>query len=407
MNKVLIANDEHNAILVLSDGKYFLGSGIGRTGITSGEICFNTSMTGYQEILTDPSYAEQIITFTFPHIGNVGCNAADMECDTIFCKGLIISEKITQASNYRATMAFNDWLLKYNMCGICNIDTRELTRYIRQHGAEGALIYHAVHGEKIDIGELQQKATSVSGLDGVDLSVLVSTDTSYEYCLPKAAFQYHNPHNMGFNRTKSRDSSINGGVTRLRVVVIDYGTKQSMLDCLSKRGCDITVVSAQACFEDIRVLNPDGVFLSNGPGDPYATYSLIKDVLQQIINSGIPVFGVCLGHQLLAIVFNLKTIKMHQGHRGSNHPVKNLRTGRVEITSQNHGFCVEVDANHHHENIEITHISLFDRTIEGIEVLDRPIFSVQYHPEASPGPMDSDYLFDKFVANMQAYKEKI
>jgi carbamoyl-phosphate synthase small subunit len=391
----IIADEFHNAVLVLSDGKYFLGHGIGITGFTTGEICFNTGLTGYQETLTDPSYANQIITFTFPHIGNVGCNDNDKESSRVFCRGIVIGNDITNPSNYRSTASLKKWLQEHKILGITNIDTRELTRYIGKHGALGALILHAKMGEEIDIPNLQQQVSSIPSLDGVELTSLVSTP------------QIYSTMRSGFSLKTNKYDYINKSTERFQVVVIDYGVKMSQLDCLVMSGCDITVVPSTTNFKAIKALNPDGIFLSNGPGDPAETYKLIGSTIKALIAANIPIFGICLGHQLLATAFNLSTIKMHQGHRGANHPVKNLSNGKVEITSQNHGFCVEVDDNKLPDNIKITHISLFDRTLEGIEITNKPIFSVQYHPESSPGPLDSQYLFTKFTDNMRIYSSSL
>jgi carbamoyl-phosphate synthase small subunit len=373
MSEIIISNEYTNAVLVLNDGNYFLGKGIGRTGLTTGEICFNTSMTGYQEILTDPSYAMQIITFTFPHIGNVGCNANDEEAKKTFCRGLVIGETITNPSNYRAQESLNDWLLKNNICGISGVDTRAITRHISKKGAQGAIIYYAAPGVQIDIADLQKQAALVADLKNVELaSSVVSTEKPYT-------------HKTGIFDLKKNDYK-SQFESDYKVVVVDYGVKRNILNCLVEAGCEITVVPATTSFAEIKELNPDGIFLSNGPGDPHATYNKVKGFLAELITADIPVFGICMGHQLLSLAFNLETVKMHQGHRGANHPVKNLQTGTVEITSQNHGFCVEADENKLPKNVEITHISLFDRSIEGIGLRDRPIFSVQYHPESSPGP---------------------
>lgn len=387
-----IVDDQTNAVLVLSDGKYFIGSGIGVQGSTSGEICFNTGLTGYQETLTDPSYANQIITFTFPHIGNVGCNDNDIENNKVFCKGLVIGSSISTPSNYRSTSSLNEWLEQHQIIGIANIDTRELTRYIGKHGAKGAVIHYAKPGDEINIIELQAKANKIQDLNGMELTNLVTTSNIYKH--RKSTF------NLKINKYDeiSHDNAL------MHVVVIDYGVKDSILNCLVASGCTLTVVPSTTSATIIKDLNPDGIFLSNGPGDPNETYKFVAPILKELITSTIPIFGICMGHQLLSQAFDLGTIKMHQGHRGANHPVKNLDTGRVEITSQNHGFCVEVDENKLTNKIRISHVSLFDRTLEGIEITDKPIFSVQYHPESSPGPIDSRYLFDKFVTNMRQYK---
>lgn len=426
ISQVFIADNFHNAVLVLNDGKCFLGNGVGITGKTSGEICFNTSMTGYQEVLTDPSYAQQIITFTFPHVGNVGCNPDDAESNTVFCNGLVIREPISEACNYRAAESLNEWLINNKIIGISNIDTRELTRYITKNGAQGAIIYHAVLGEEINLWELQEEASRISDLNKVELAKLVTTKKHYES--NESLFDLKTnkyPMVRGSGEKFEELGQLNKVVQSKNVVVIDYGVKRNILCCLVESGCRVTVVSATASFAEIIALQPDGVFLSNGPGDPQATYNYAKEVLLQLINSNIPIFGICMGHQLLALALGLNTVKMAQGHRGANHPVKNLITNKVEITSQNHGFCVEIDNSTNNNcsssdnicsngsqefslktgcgsinDIEITHISLFDRSIEGIEHKHKPIFSVQYHPESSPGPEDSRYLFDKFVSMM-------
>lgn len=387
MSQIFVANEFHNAVLVLNDGKYFLGYGVGSVGTTSGEICFNTGMTGYQEVLTDPSYARQIITFTFPHIGNVGCNINDEEATHVFCRGVVMREQISNACNYRATEELNSWLIKHKIVGICGVDTRELTRYMVKHGACGALIYHAPLGTTIDVNDLQQQAAQVADLKGIELSGVVTTQESYVA-------------NKGlFDLKLNSYPSVSNSSAKFNVVAIDYGIKQNILCDLVESGCRVTVVPYTTSFSQIMELKPDGIFLSNGPGDPEATYLSVKDTLLALINTNIPIFGICMGHQLLALAFNLATLKMVRGHRGVNHPVKNFKTNKVEITSQNHGFCVSLNAEQT-KDVEISHISLFDGSIEGISHIKKPIFSVQYHPESSPGPHDSKYLFTQFVTLM-------
>ncbi len=391
MSQIFVANEFHNAVLVLNDGKYFLGYGVGSVGAANGEICFNTGMTGYQEVLTDPSYAQQIITFTFPHIGNVGCNINDEEAATVFCRGIVMREQISHACNYRATESLNTWLIKHKIVGICGVDTRELTRYMVKHGTCGALIYHAPIGITIDVNDLQQQAAQVADLKGIELTRAVTTHRTYA------------ANKKLFNLKLNYYPAVSNSSAKFNVVAIDYGMKQNILCCLTENGCNVTVVASTASFSEIMELKPDGIFLSNGPGDPDATYSYVKDTLLALININIPIFGICMGHQLLALAFNLGTVKMTRGHRGVNHPVKNLKTNKVEITSQNHGFCVELNDNHKKE-VEISHVSLFDGSIEGISHTKRPIFSVQYHPESSPGPHDSKYLFTQFVRLMNESK---
>lgn len=379
-----------DAILVLSDGEYFWGNGVGATGTALGEICFNTGMTGYQEVLTDPSYADQIIVFTFPHIGNVGINAEDDESGQLYCNGLVIREPITDASNFRSHMAMTQWLVEKGIVGICNIDTRALTQSIRDNGARSALIYHAKPNETINVDQLLDRVKQEPTLLGKELAGTVTTQAPY----PWSEMTYQ------FNQTKfqSQDQS------SFHVVVIDFGVKRNILRCLADAGLRLTVVPAQTSIESIVALKPDGVFLSNGPGDPFETAQYSTPVIQALLEKDIPIFGICLGHQLLAIATNLKTIKMSKGHRGANQPVKNIETGQVEITSQNHGFCVSNE--HIPPTVKITHISLFDQSIEGIELVGKPAFSVQYHPESSPGPHDSRNLFKKFVNIIEKSKQK-
>ncbi len=365
----LTADDDLNSVLCLADGNFFFGKSIGILGEAIGEICFNTSITGYQEILTDPSYKGQLINFTFPHIGNIGCNKDDAESNAPQCHGLIIREDITLSSNYRSEIDLNDWLKKHSLAGICNIDTRRLTKHIRINGAQTGIIYNAKKGQEIDTDILINKIKDLPTLKGKDLASQATTSKQYIF--------------------KESKSSAN------HIAVIDYGIKQNILNCLSDFDINISVVPANISFDELKSINPDGVLLSNGPGDPMATSIIALPLIQELLINKIPTFGICLGHQLLSLACNLRTIKMHQGHRGANHPVKNYGRDIVEITSQNHGFCVE-DKNIPN-NIEITHRSLFDNTIQGIKIKDGPAFSVQYHPESSPGPHDSRYLFAEFI----------
>ncbi len=375
-----------NAVLIFPDGTCFYGYGIGKKGSTKGEICFNTSITGYQEILTDPSYLGQIINFTFPHIGNVGSNNSDIEGNSIRACGLIIREPITKSSNYRAENNFNSWLEKGEITGICGIDTRKITKLIRQQGAKTvAIIYDDKINQKI-IDKALAEIKNCKDLKGVELASKASENKQYEW--------------LNEGKWKQEKNSYNQiSQTKLNVVAIDYGTKLNSLRCLTQLGCNVEVVSATASFSEIMAHKPDGVFLSNGPGDPAETCKYASIVIAEILKNKIPTFGICLGHQLLALTIGAKTLKMHQGHRGANHPVQNLHTKKVEITSQNHGFCV--DEKSIPEIAKITHISLFDGSVEGIALKDNSAFSVQYHPESSPGPFDSFYLFEKFVEIMQ------
>lgn len=366
--------DYVTSILMFKSGKVFFGKGIGNHGITSGEICFNTSITGYQEIITDPSYNGQIINFTFPHIGNVGANEEDIESKVIYAKGIILRNNISQDSNYRSKGNLNNWLKKQNIIGITNIDTRAITRHIRKFGAENVLISHRAQGEKFDWDNLYEKLLSTPDQNGCELASKTSCKKIYSW----------------------NEGKITGAK---KVVVIDYGMKLNMLNCLANVKCEVIVVPSHTSFDTIMKYQPDGIFLSNGPGDPKATAIYALPVLKQLIGVGIPIFGVCMGHQLLALALGAETEKMHQGHRGANHPVKNLITNQIEITTQNHGFVVNRESLP--SNVNITHISLFDNTIEGIALKDKPVFSVQYHPESSPGPHDSHYLFNQFVNYMK------
>ena len=375
-----------NAILVFPDGSHFYGYGIGKKAITKGEICFNTAITGYQEILTDPSYCGQIITFTFPHIGNVGVNSSDIEAKSPKACGLIIREQITNPSSYRSQDHLNSWLEKNNLTGISGIDTRKITKLIRTNGAKTvAIIYQDEIDEKL-ITKTAENLNESGDLNGVELAATASLNQQYQWGNEGAWQQVKN----SYNTTSSK---------KFKVVAIDYGAKLNILRCLTEVGCDVEIVGAKASFKEIMSHNPDGIFLSNGPGDPAATGKYAIPVIQEILQNNIPLFGICLGHQLLALSIGAKTIKMHQGHRGANHPVQNLRTKKVEITSQNHGFCV--DEKTLPANVELTHISLFDHTVEGFRMKDKKAFSVQYHPESSPGPSDSFYLFKEFVDLMK------
>jgi carbamoyl-phosphate synthase small subunit len=376
-----------NACLMLADGTVFYGNGIGATGITAGEICFNTAMTGYQEVLTDLSFAGQIITFTFPHIGNVGCNDEDNEAVRPAASGLVLRELPTDPSNFRSESSFNDWLVAKGLTGIYGVDTRALTRHIRQAGAQNAVIFHAKKGEAINLEALQKALSACPDMTGRELAASVSTDKPYEW--NQTAWTL----GEGFG-TLDKHS--------YHVVAIDYGEKLNILRRLAERGCKVTVVPATISAEDILKYKPDGIFLSNGPGDPAATGAYAVPVLKKLINSGVPMFGICLGHQLIGQALGGKTEKLKQGHRGANHPVKNLETGAVEITSQNHGFAVIADSLP--ADVKVTHVSLFDGTVEGLRSLSKPVFTVQYHPESSPGPHDSQYLFDLFVKSMQEAK---
>ncbi|MFN3459767.1 MAG: glutamine-hydrolyzing carbamoyl-phosphate synthase small subunit [Oceanibaculum sp.] len=378
------------AALVLADGTVFWGYGLGAATTKVGEVCFNTSMTGYQEILTDPSYAGQIITFTFPHIGNVGANDADIETITPPARGLVLRAPVTDPSNYRATRHLDDWLKSHDLPGISGIDTRKLTRRIRDQGAPNGALCHAPDGN-LDIAELHRLAAEWPGLEGMDLAKEVSCRQTYKWEETRWAFAdgAEGGQPEGYGKLTS---------PKKRVVAIDYGAKRNILRCLASAGCEVTVVPATSTIEDILRHEPDGVFLANGPGDPAATGDYAVPVIRELIDRDMPVFGICLGHQMLALAMGGKTGKMERGHRGANHPVRDNETGKVEITSQNHGFVVLPDTLP--DNVEVTHVSLFDGTVEGLKVKGKPVFSVQHHPEASPGPHDSHYLFTRFVAMM-------
>jgi carbamoyl-phosphate synthase small subunit len=376
-----------NAALVLADGTVFWGKGVGAPGRKVGEVCFNTSMTGYQEILTDPSYAGQIITFTFPHIGNVGANPEDIETMTPAARGLVIREPITEAANYRATQGLDSWLKSHDITGICGVDTRRLTRRIRDRGAPNGVIAYEPTGN-LDIDGMRAEAQAWPGLEGMDLALEVTCRQSYEW----SETTWRRGRGYGTQRAP-----------KFHVVAVDYGAKRNILRMLATHGCRVTVVPATATLDDIMRHKPDGVFLSNGPGDPAATGEYAVPVLRALIDKEVPMFGVCLGHQMLALALGGTTAKMDRGHRGANHPVKDAATGKVEITSQNHGFVV--DPASLPAGINATHLSLFDKTNEGLSITGKPVFSVQHHPEASPGPQDAHYLFERFVGLMQVEKK--
>lgn len=400
-NNRLIVNKNKNAVLIFPDSECFYGYGIGKMGKITGEICFNTSITGYQEIITDPSYSGQIINFTFPHIGNVGVNDDDIESKQVRAKGLIVRELVTNPSNYRANSHFENFLIKNNLTGIANVDTRAITKKIRQSGANSvAIIYQDEEINKTDIEKTIKEINSKPNLQGVELASIASENKNYNW----GNQGLWNVELNSYEAIKKFDKTKN----TLKVVAIDFGAKLNILRCLTQLGIDVEVVGAKASFEEILSLKPDGIFLSNGPGDPAQTAKYTNEVIKKILSAKIPLFGICLGHQLIALALGAKTIKMAQGHRGANHPVKNLITNKVEITSQNHGFCV--DEKTLPSNVEITHISLFDKTIEGLRVKDSPAFCVQYHPESSPGPSDSFYLFNDFlnlILEFQKFNKKM
>jgi carbamoyl-phosphate synthase small subunit len=378
------------ALLVLADGTALEGFGFGATGHAVGEVCFNTAMTGYEEILTDPSYAGQIITFTFPHIGNVGTNEEDIEtvnlAATPGARGVILHSAITAPSNYRATRHLDQWLKSRGVIGLAGIDTRALTAFIREKGMPNAVIAHEPSG-RFDLAALKTEAKAWPGLVGMDLVPMVTTGQRFTW--------QETPWVWGEGYGEMPEPG------EFHVVAIDYGIKRNILRQLAGNRCKVTVVPAQTSAADILALKPDGIFLSNGPGDPAATGAYAVPVIRALIDKK-PVFGICLGHQMLAIAVGGKTMKMHQGHHGANHPVKDLVTGKVEITSMNHGFAV--DRASLPANAVETHVSLFDGSNCGLALNDRPVFSVQYHPEASPGPRDSHGLFKRFVAQMREFK---
>ena len=376
------------ACLALADGTLFYGRGFGATGETQAELCFNTAMTGYQEIMTDPSYAGQVVTFTFPHVGNVGVNPDDDETADPVAAGMVVKWDPTEPSNWRAAEHLTTWLEKRGRIAIGGVDTRRLTRAIRQQGAPHVALAHNPDGV-FDIEALVARARAFPGLKGLDLAKDVTCAQSYRWDEMRWAWP------EGY--TRQTDATF-------KVVAVDYGAKRNILRCLASVGCDVTVLPATATAEDVLAHNPDGVFLSNGPGDPAATGAYAVPMIRGVLQRDIPVFGICLGHQMLALALGAETIKMNHGHHGANHPVKDLETGKVEITSMNHGFAV--DSQTLPKGVLETHVSLFDGSNCGIRLADRPVFSVQYHPEASPGPQDSFYLFERFAAHMADRAEK-
>jgi carbamoyl-phosphate synthase small subunit len=378
------------ALLVLADGTVLEGFGLGSEGEATGEVCFNTAMTGYEEILTDPSYAGQIVTFTFPHIGNVGTNEEDIETVNMAgssgVRGVVVHADVTEPANFRATRHLDAWLKARGIVGLSGIDTRALTALIRDKGMPNAVIAHNPKGE-FDIPALKAQAAALPSMDGLDLVPMVTSAQRFEW--DETSWEL----GVGYSRQEA---------PARHVVALDYGVKRNILRLLADRGCKVTVLPATATAEDVMALNPDGVFLSNGPGDPAATGEYSVPVIKELIDRKVPTFGICLGHQMMALAVGAKTAKMHQGHHGANHPVKDFTTGKVEIVSMNHGFAVDRDTLP--ANVEETHVSLFDGSNCGIALKDRPAFSVQHHPEASPGPRDSHYLFDRFVAMMDEAK---
>ena len=377
------------AILALADGTVFIGNSIGATGTTVGEVVFNTAITGYQEILTDPSYCQQIVTLTYPHIGNYGVNAEDVEADKVHAAGLIIKDLPLLASNFRQTETLSQYLVRENTVAIANIDTRKLTRLLRSKGAQNGAIVGLAAGQAVTqalIDEAVAKAKAAPNMAGLDLAKVVTTAQRYEW-----------------TQTEWKLGSGYGELTapQFHVVAYDFGVKKNILRMLAERGCKVTVVPAKTPAADVLALNPDGVFLSNGPGDP-APCDYAIEAARTLMDSGVPTFGICLGHQIMALASGAKTFKMANSHHGANHPVKDLDTGRVSITSQNHGFAVDMDSLP--ATLRPTHISLFDGTLQGLERTDKPAFCFQGHPEASPGPHDIAYLFDRFTRAMQAAK---
>ena len=379
-------SETKTALLLASDGTKIYGHGFGATGHTFGEVCFNTAMSGYQEIITDPSYASQIVAFTFPHIGNVGVNPADIETSNTTkaeaARGIIVRERVSDPSNFRAQDHLSDWLAAQQIIGISGVDTRAITTRIRDHGMFNAVLAHAPDGQ-FDEAALAAELKDFVGLEGTDLAGCVTSAKNYAWAQGRWLWP------EGFSEEAARH----------HVVALDFGIKKNILRCLASVGCRVTVVPATTAAIDIMALNPDGILLSNGPGDPAATGAYAVAQISALVESGLPVFGICLGHQMLALALGAQTQKMKQGHHGANHPVKDVETGKVEITSMNHGFTVNRETLP--DTVAETHVSLFDGTNCGIRLEDRPVFSVQYHPEASPGPQDSHYLFDRFTAAME------
>jgi len=377
------------AILILENGTSFEGFGLGYEGEATGEVCFNTSITGYQEIISDPSYADQIINFTFPHVGNVGVNKEDQESEKIWTKGIILNSEITDPSNYRSLKNLDQWLKKNKIVGITGLDTRSLTNFIREKGAPKGTVVFSKTGN-FNVKQLTNSTIKWGGLRNLDLANKVSTKKNYVW--------------TGFKTWRKSGGYKKNKKNSLNVVAIDYGIKKNILRYFSDYNCKVTVVSCKTSAPEILKLKPNGIFLSNGPGDPAATGKYAINIIKELIKKNIPIFGICLGHQILALALGAKTKKMKLGHRGANHPVKNLTKDSVEITSQNHGF--EIIKKSLPKNIEITHKSLFDNCIEGIRLKNEPIFSVQYHPESNPGPQDSVYLFEEFINNMKKNAKK-
>ena len=376
-------------ILVLENKTVFKGIGIGYQGTATGEVCFNTSLTGYQEIISDPSYAGQIINFTFPHIGNVGTNKEDHESDNIWARGVIFNSEITNPSNYRSLKNLDTWLKKNKIVGITGLDTRNLTNFIRDKGAPKGTISNNKNG-KFNLKKLLNLSIKWPGLNKLDLAKTVTTKKKYVW--------------QGYKTWKKGKGFEKNNKKNFNIIAIDYGIKKNILRYFSDFNCKVTVVPCTLSASEILNMRPDGIFLSNGPGDPAATGKYAIEIIQNLIKENIPIFGICLGHQILALALNAKTKKMKLGHRGANHPVKNLLNQKVEITSQNHGF--EILKESLPKNVEITHKSLFDNCIEGIKLKNKPVFSVQYHPESNPGPQDSVYLFKQFINEVKKYVKK-
>ncbi len=379
------------AVMVLADGTVIEGRGCGATGAVEGEVCFNTALTGYEEILTDPSYAGQIVTFTFPHIGNVGANSEDIEDldpeKPQRAVGAIMRADITDPSNYRSSDHFDDWLKERGIIGLSGIDTRALTAMIRENGMPNAVIAHDPEG-RFDLDALRKRAANWSGIVGADMAKDATTAERREWS----------------ERPWIWDEGYGGAgdSAEMHIVAVDFGVKRNILRLLAGLGAKVTIVPASSSADDILALKPDGIFLSNGPGDPAATGNYSVPMIRALIDSGLPIFGICLGHQMLALAVGAKTVKMHQGHHGANHPVKDHTTGKVEIVSMNHGFAVDTDSLP--DNVEATHVSLFDGTNCGLALKGKPVFSVQHHPEASPGPQDSYYLFQRFADRIREHK---
>jgi len=389
--KVNSKNFSHfsSGVLVLENKTIFKGIGIGYQGMATGEVCFNTSLTGYQEIISDPSYAGQIINFTFPHIGNVGTNNDDHESDKIWTRGVIFNSEISNPSNYRALKHLDNWLKKNKIVGITGLDTRSLTNFIRDKGAPKGTISYSKKG-KFNINKLKNLSNKWNGLKNLDLAEKVTTKKNYKW--------------VGFKTWKKESRFLKNKTKSFKIIAIDYGIKKNILRYFSDFKCEVSIVSCKTSAEKILKMKPDGVFLSNGPGDPAATGKYAIGIIKTLIKKEMPIFGICLGHQILALALGAKTKKMKLGHRGANHPVKNLINSNVEITSQNHGF--EIIKESLPKNVEITHKSLFDNCIEGIRLKNKPVFSVQYHPESNPGPQDSVYLFQEFINNIKKNAKK-